>query len=80
MGPHTWYSHGSAQPRRVLKSFYSLAFSPDGKQLAFSSDMDPSGGFYVYLINFDDVGSPDGQIQRLDDTRSAWPQHIAWRP
>ena len=80
MGPHTWYSHGSAQPRRVLKSFYSLAFSPDGKKLAFSSDMDASGGFYVYLINFDDVGSPDGQIQRLDDTRSAWPQHIAWHP
>ena len=75
LGPHTWYSHGSAQPRRVVKSFSSLAWAPDGKTLAFSSDMDQSGAFCVYTI---DPGG--GNPQRLDRTRSAWPQKIMWRP
>jgi len=71
----TWYSHGSAQPRRVVKTFTSLAWSPDGKTLAFSSDMDPSGAFYVYTI------SPQGgKPERLDVTKSAWPNEIAWQP
>ena len=75
MGLHTWYSHGSAQPRRVVKRFSSLAWSPDNKTLAFSSDMDPSGAFYVYTIN-----AGGGDPQRLDRTKSAWPQQIMWRP
>ena len=75
MGLHTWYSHGSAQPRRVVKRFCSLAWSPDNKTLAFSSDMDPSGAFYVYTIN-----AGGGDPQRLDRTTSAWPQQIMWRP
>ncbi|MFV1969225.1 MAG: TolB family protein, partial [Pirellulaceae bacterium] len=29
-GLMSWYSHGSAQPRRVVKTFCSLAWSPDG--------------------------------------------------
>jgi Tol biopolymer transport system component len=75
MGLMTWYSHGSAQPRRVVKTFGALAWSPDGTTLAFSSDMDPSGAFYVYTI------SPDGgEPQRLDGTMSAWPQEIMWKP
>jgi len=70
----TWYSHGSAQPRRVMKTFSALAWSPDGKALAFSSDMDPTGAFYVYTIHVD-----GGEPQRLDGTKSAWPNEIMWR-
>jgi len=71
----TWYSHGSAQPRRVVKTFTSLAWSPDGKTLAFSSDMDHGGAFYVYTI------SPQGgKPERLDATKSAWPNEINWQP
>ena len=71
----TWYSHGSAQPRRVLKTFTSLAWSSDVKTLAFSSDMDASGAFHVYTI------SPEGgKPKRLEGTKSAWPQEIMWRP
>ena len=72
---HTWYSHGSAQPRRVLKTFASLKWSGDGKTLAFSSDMGPTGAFHVYTI------SPEGgRPQRIDQTRSAWINEIMWRP
>ena len=74
-GLMSWYSHGSAQPRRVVKTFTSLAWSPDGKTIAFSCDMDPSGAFYVYTIN-----ASGGEAHRLEQTRSAWPQEIRWRP
>ena len=74
-GVMSWYSHGSAQPRRVVKTFVSPAWSPDGKTIAFSSDMDPSGAFYVYTIN-----ASGGEAHRLEQTRSAWPQEIVWRP
>ena len=74
-GMPTWYAHGSAQPRRVVKTFASLAWSPDSTALAFSSDMDRSGAFYVYTI------SPDGgEPRRLNGTKSAWPNEITWRP
>ena len=72
---HGWYSHGSARPRRVTKSFYSLRWSPDGTRLAFSSDMDPTGAFYVHT-----VGRASGKPVRLDATKSAWPQDVMWRP
>jgi len=71
----SWYSHGSARPTRVVKTFCSLAWSPDGKSLAFSSDMDPSGAFYVYTIP-----AEGGEPTRIELTRSAWPQEIMWRP
>ena len=74
-GMMSWYSHGSAQPRRVVKTFASVAWSPDGETLAFSSDMDPSGAFYVYTIP-----AAGGEPSRLDLTKSAWPQQIMWRP
>jgi dipeptidyl aminopeptidase/acylaminoacyl peptidase len=74
-GLMSYYSHGSARPRRVMKTFTSLAWSPDGKTLAFSSDMSPTGAFYLYTI------SPDGgEPHRLDATISAWPNEIMWRP
>ena len=74
-GLNTWYSHGSAQPRRVVKSFGSLAWSPDGKTLAFSSDMDPSGAFYVYTIP-----AKGGSPAKLEATQSAWPNEVMWMP
>ena len=74
-GLMSWYSHGSAQPRRVVKTFTALAWSGDGETLAFSSDMDASGAFYVYTI------SPEGgEPHRVDQTKSAWAQQIMWRP
>jgi len=73
-GVMSWYSHGSAQPRRVVKTFTSLAWSPDGKTLAFSSDMDPTGAFYVYTIP-----AQGGEPTRIDLAKSAWPNEICWR-
>ena len=74
-GLMSWYTHGSAQPRRVVKTFTSLAWSPDGGSLAFSSDMAPSGAFHVYTIPAD-----GGDPWRIERTRSAWPNHLAWQP
>ena len=74
-GLNTWYSSGSAQPRRVVKTFESLTWSPDGKTLAFSSDMDPTGAFYVYTMP-----AEGGAPTRLDGTMSAWPNEVSWRP
>lgn len=71
----TWYSHGSALPTRLLKTFGSISWSPDGKSLAFSSDMDPTGAFYVYTIP-----AEGGTSKRLDSTKSAWPNEVDWRP
>ena len=74
-GLMSWYSHGSAQPRRVVKTFTSLAWSPDGRTLAFSSDMDATGAFYVHTIPAD-----GGEPARIESTKSAWPNEITWRP
>ena len=74
-GIPTWYSHGSAEPRRVMKTFTSLRWSPDGTTLAFSSDMDVSGAFYVYT-----VPAAGGRPVMLKATQSAWPNQIDWRP
>ena len=74
-GLMTWYSNGSAEPRRVVKTFESLRWSPDGEKLAFTSDMDPTGTFYVYTIS-----AEGGQLKRLDATKSAWPNEVMWRP
>ena len=74
-GVMSWYSHGSAQPRRVVKTFASPAWSPDGKTLAFSSDIHESGAFYVYTLP-----AEGGEPTRIELTRSAWPQEIMWRP
>lgn len=72
-GLMTWYSNGSAQPRRVVKTFTSLCWSPEGKTLAFSSDLAPTGAFYIYTVSVDGGGP-----KRLDVTRSAWPNEIHW--
>jgi Tol biopolymer transport system component len=73
-GLNTWYSHGSAQPRRVVKTFASLTWLSDGDSLSFSSDMDASGAFYVYRVPAD-----GGTPQRLDATKSAWINELCWR-
>ncbi len=46
----SWYSHGGQTPGWIAKRFYGLSWSPDGKSLAFSSDMDDYGAFYVYTV------------------------------
>ena len=74
-GVMSWYSHGSARPSRVVKTFCSLAWSPDAKTLAFSSDMHESGAFYVYTIP-----AEGGNPTRIELARSAWRQEIMWRP
>ena len=74
-GLMSWYSHGSAQPRRVVKTFTSIEWSPDGKSIAFSSDMDPSGAFHVYTVD-----AREGKPRQLEQSRSAWPQEIMWHP
>jgi len=75
LGVPTWYAHGSSQPRRVLKTFRNLTWSPDGKMLAFSSDMGKDGAFCVYTIP-----AKGGQPTRLHATKSAWPNEVKWRP
>ena len=70
-----WYSQGGALPSRAPKTFGSVSWSPDGRTLAFSSDMDSSGDFYVYTIS-----AEGGEPRRVDPTRSAWPQDVMWRP
>ncbi len=74
-GLMTWYTHGSALPSCVVRTFTSLAWSPDGKTLAFSSDMDPSGAFCVYT-----VPAEGGKPHRLGLTKSAWLNTVAWSP
>lgn len=74
-GLMSWYTHGSAQPRRVVKTFMSLAWSPDSRSLAFTSDLDPSGAFYVYT-----VPREGGNPWRIELTKSAWPNQITWQP
>ena len=69
----SWYSSGGSSPRWVVRTFQGLSLSPDGKQLAFSSDMD-GGMFHVYLIP-----THGGEPVRIEGTASAWPQEIAWR-
>ena len=91
-GVHTWYSNGSARPRRVLRNFTSLAWSPDSKRLAFSSDMEPIGLEPSVLPHGYGLSDPNGAFfvytiaadggepRRLDGTMSAWPQQVMWRP
>ena len=51
-GLPTWYSSASS-PRWVVKTFGGISWSPDGSQLAFASDMDATGTFYVYTMPAD---------------------------
>jgi len=71
----SWYSSGSASPRWVVKTFGSLCWSPDGTRLAFSSDMDEDGNFYVYTIP-----AKGGEPVKIEMTKSAWLQDVMWRP
>jgi len=71
----SWYSKGGGSPRWAVKTFSSAKWSPDGKQVAFSSDMSEDGYFHVYL-----VPAAGDAPKRLDATRSAWPNQIDWRP
>ena len=74
-GLHTWYTHGSALPTRLVRTFTNVSFSPDGETLVFSSDMDASGAFHLYTVDVD-----GGEPVRLDATLSAWRQEVMWKP
>ena len=75
-GYPSWYAFGSAAPVHLLKRFHGLSWSADGKSLAFSSDMDPSGAFFVYTMAVD-VGSASKPV-KIPDSSSAWPQQVVW--
>ena len=74
-GVPTWYAHGSAMPRRLLRTFTGLTWAPDGNTLAFSADLGPSGAFHVYTVPV-----TGGDLTTLDATTSVWPNEITWRP
>ena len=60
-----WYFNGSASRRWLMYTFKDISWSPDGSRLAFCSDMDSSGYFFMYTIS-KDGGAPT----RLDATLS----------
>ncbi|GAG11026.1 unnamed protein product [marine sediment metagenome] len=72
----TLYSHGGGSPRWALKTIDSLCWSPDGKYLAFSADLDRPGEFYIYLMETRGKKAPVA----LPDTRSVWIQQVRWQP
>ena len=69
----SWYARGGASPRWVVKKFSGLCWSPDGKSLAFSSDIADDGYFHIHT-----VPAEGGPTQMLEDTASAWPQTVDW--
>jgi Tol biopolymer transport system component len=68
-----WYDSGDASIRWIMRSFKDPVWSPDGKTIAFRSDMDPSGYEFLYT-----VPAGGGKPVRLDDTLS--PMGLANRP
>ena len=75
-GYPSWYSFGSAAPAWLDKRFYGLSWSPDGKQLAFSSDLDPSGTFQVYTMPV--LTDAKEKPAPVPGSSSAWPQEVRW--
>jgi len=75
-GYPSWYAFGSAAPVSLLKQFYGLSWSPDGKRLAFSSDMDKTGAFFVYVMPI--ATKTAGKPIKVPDSSSAWPQQVMW--
>jgi len=75
-GYPTWYAFGNAVPVHLLKRFYEPSWSDDGRQIAFSSNMDPTGAFFVYTvsINTETAAKP----VKVPDSSSAWPQKVVW--
>lgn len=71
----SWYSSGNASPRWVVKTFGSVCWSSDSKQIAFSADISPEGAFHIYTIP-----AQGGKPTRLDGTASAWLQDVMWCP
>ena len=65
-----WYSDYSASQRWIPKRFSGVSWLPDASAIVFSSDMDESGDFYVYLLPVE-----GDKPVKLDGTRSAWPSH-----
>ncbi len=75
-GRPSWYAYGSAAPAWIDKQFYGLSWSPDGKKLAFSSDMDETGAFFVYVMPMGTKTA--GKPVKVADSSSAWPQQVMW--
>ena len=74
----SWYAFGSAAPASIGKRFYGLSWSPDGKALAFSSDLDPTGAFYVYILPIGIEGEKRAEPRQVPGSSSAWPQEVMW--
>lgn len=56
----TWYSFGTQAPAWTVKTFHGVSWSPDGRELAFSSDLDPTGTFQIYTVRAN--RTPDNKI------------------
>lgn len=71
----TWYSTaGSSQPW-IQATFTSLNWSPDGKQLSYSTDAGEDGNFRVYVV---DAGG--GEPRAIKGSESVMPQAVQWQP
>jgi len=60
-----WYWAGDASRHWITMKFDSVEWSPDGEQIIFRSDMDPSGYEFLYT-----VPASGGKPTRLDNTIS----------
>jgi Tol biopolymer transport system component len=67
-------------PKLVARDVDSdLAFSPDGRRIAYIRANDPDPGKYRILTASED-GSDETVLQITKSTRGADPQHISWSP
>jgi hypothetical protein len=58
-----WFVNGSASSRWLLHSFHGLQWAPNGDSIAFQTNMDESGYFFVHTIP-----AKGGDMRRLDAT------------
>jgi Tol biopolymer transport system component len=72
-----WYWDGNASRRWLTRRFDSVEWSPDGRRIAFRSDLDPSGYDFLYtvgddgrdLVRMEESLNPAGPDNRVSDGR-----------